>query len=162
MKPSWKVAKPALVPSYTFFECFKQTDYPNSGSAIYVFCKLSLSVFMLQYKIPKNRCKMFTERSYNQHKYHYNSKFSIKNNEKIIMKRCYSTHRESYRWASFAPIFQQVLFGLFWGFFVALLKWDPWDTPAADRVFFIVFKKDIHCMDGQEQAMSDFVYWKTI
>lgn len=79
---SWKVVKSALMSSYTFFQCFKQADYSNSGSAIYVFCKFSLSVFMFQYKTPKNRCKMLIERSYNQHKYHYSSKFSIKNNEK--------------------------------------------------------------------------------
>lgn len=82
MKPIWKVVKSGLMSSYTFFQCFKQADYSSSGSSIYVFCKFSLSVFMFQYKIPKNRCKMLTEGSYNQLKYHYNSKLSIKNNEK--------------------------------------------------------------------------------
>lgn len=77
MKPSWKAVKPALVSSYTFFEFFKQADYSNSDSAIYVFFKFSLSVFMFLYKISKNRCKIFTEGriaslyvTYNQHKYH--------------------------------------------------------------------------------------------
>lgn len=47
-------------------------------------------------------------------------------------------------------------------FSMALLKRDPWNIPAADRDFLFFSKETFMCMDGQEQAMSDSVYWKTI
>lgn len=71
------------------------------------------------------------------------------------MERCYPTHRQSYRWASFTPVFHQ-------GFVSGTAEMGPLEHSSCWQAFLFFSKKTFMCMDGQEQAMSDFVHWKTI
>lgn len=71
--------------------------------------------------------------------------------KKLVLKRCDPTHK---LWMSrlHSHIFSSNFFSM------ALLKQDPWNSPAADRGFSCFSKEAFMCMDGQEQAMSDSVH----
>lgn len=158
MKLNWKVVKPSLMSSYTFFQCSEQADYSKSGSAIYVFCKPRHSPFQFPCFSTKH-LRIDAKRIQKEFITSINIttvlNFQSKIMKKVIMERCYPTHRQSYRWASFAPIFHQVFFG-------GTDEMGPRNTPAADRHFLFFSKKTFMCMDGQEQAVSHSVHWKTI
>lgn len=156
MKPSWKVVKPALVSAYTSLSVSSKLTTQTLVSPIYVFCKFSLSAFMSQNKIPKNRCKMLTEGSYNQYKYHYSFKFSTKNNEKNHNVKVLS-YPQANLWTRQAvgKLCSHISSSFL---LVALLKWDSGTLQLLTGIFLFYSKKTFMCMDGQEQAMSDSVH----